>query len=101
MTSLTKRDLEYINNFYIKDGNIEVKDVDRNERLCIVSVPVIDGQEDLTDPHKVVKIPIDYINYGCGDIDLFNVPSMFDVDDIEIIRDAICYACEDYEEDLF
>ena len=85
MVSLTKRDLEYINNFYVKDGIIEVVDIDKSERLCIVSIPVIDGQEDITDCHKIITIPIDYNYYDEEDYDVYNVPDMLDDDDINVI----------------
>ena len=71
MVGLTKRDLEYINNFYKKDGKIEIKEIDKQERLCIISVPIIDGQEDVTDCHKTITIPIDY-NYDGEDVDIYN-----------------------------
>lgn len=93
MVSLTKSELEYINNFYEKDGKIEVKDIDKKERLCIVSIPVIDGQEDITDRHKVITIPIDY-NYDGEDVDIYNVPEMLEDDDIHEILETIWEAYE-------
>ena len=93
MVSLTKSELEYINNFYEKDGKIEVKDIDKKERLCIVSIPVIDGQEDITDSHKVITIPIDY-NYDGEDVDIYNVPEMLEDDDIHEILETIWEAYE-------
>lgn len=95
MVSLTKSELEYINNFYEKDGKIEVKDIDKKERLCIVSIPVIDGQEDITDNHKVITIPIDY-NYDGEDVDIYNVPKMLDDNDINEILETIwqSYECQ-------
>lgn len=95
MVSLTKSKLEYINNFYEKDGKIEVKDIDKKERLCIVSIPVIDGQEDITDNHKVITIPIDY-NYDGEDVDIYNVPKMLDDNDINEILETIwqSYECQ-------
>ena len=88
MVSLKKSELEYINNFYEKEGKIEVKDIDKKERLCIVSIPVIDGQEDITDSHKVITIPIDY-NYDGEDVDIYNVPEMLEDDDIHEILETI------------
>ena len=95
MVSLTKSKLEYINNFYEKDGKIEVKDIDKKERLCIVSIPVIDGQEDITDNYKVITIPIDY-NYDGEDVDIYNVPKMLDDNDINEILETIwqSYECQ-------
>lgn len=95
MVSLTKSELEYINNFYEKDGKIEVKDIDKKERLCIVSIPVIEGQEDITDNHKVITIPIDY-NYDGEDVDIYNVPKMLDDNDINEILETIwqSYECQ-------
>jgi len=95
MVSLTKSELEYINNFYEKDGKIEVKDIDKKERLCIVSIPVIDGQEDIADNHKVITIPIDY-NYDEEDVDIYNVPKMLDDNDINEILETIwqSYECQ-------
>lgn len=93
MVGLTKSELEYINNFYEKDGKIEVKDIDKKERLCIVSIPVIDGQEDITDSHKVITIPIDY-NYDGEDVDIYNVPEMLEDDDIHEILETIWEAYE-------
>lgn len=93
MVSLTKSELEYINNFYEKDGKIEVKDIDKKERLCIVSIPVIDGQEDITDSHKVITIPIDY-NYDGEDVGIYNVPEMLEDDDIHEILETIWEAYE-------
>lgn len=93
MVGLTKSELEYINNFYEKDGRIEVKDIDKKERLCIVSIPVIDGQEDITDSHKVITIPIDY-NYDGEDVDIYNVPEMLEDDDIHEILETIWEAYE-------
>ena len=93
MVSLTKSDLEYINNFYVKDGIIEVKDIDKKERLCIVSIPIIDGQEDITDNHKIITIPIDY-NYDGEDVDIYNVPEMLEDDDIYEILETIWEAYE-------
>lgn len=88
MVSLKKSELEYINNFYEKEGKIEVKDIDKKERLCIVTIPVIDGQEDITDSHKVITIPIDY-NYDGEDVDIYNVPEMLEDDDIHEILETI------------
>lgn len=93
MVSLTKSELEYINNFYEKDGKIEIKDIDKKEKLCIVSIPVIDGQEDITDSHKVITIPIDY-NYDGEDVDIYNVPQMLEDDDIHEILETIWEAYE-------
>lgn len=93
MVSLTKSELEYINNFYEKDGKIEVKNIDKKERLCIVSIPVIDGQEDITDNHKVITIPIDY-NYDGEDVDVYNVPKMLDDNDINEILETIWQSYE-------
>lgn len=93
MVSLTKSELEYINNFYEKDGKIEIKDIDKKEKLCIVSIPVIDGQEDITDSHKVITIPIDY-NYDGEDVDIYNVPEMLEDDDIHEILETIWEAYE-------
>ena len=93
MVSLTKSELEYINNFYEKDGKIEVKDIDKKERLCIVSIPVIDGQEDITDNHKIITIPIDY-NYDGEDTDIYNVPDILDDNDIQEIIETIWEAYE-------
>ena len=93
MVSLTKSELEYVNNFYEKDGKIEIKDIDKKEKLCIVSIPVIDGQEDITDSHKVITIPIDY-NYDGEDVDIYNVPQMLEDDDIHEILETIWEAYE-------
>lgn len=93
MVSLTKSELEYINNFYEKDGEIKIVDIDKRERLCIVSIPIIDGQEDITDCHKIITIPIDY-NYDGEDCDIYNVPDMLDDDDINAILE---YIWESYE----
>lgn len=93
MVSLTKSELEYINNFYEKDEKIEIKDIDKKEKLCIVSIPVIDGQEDITDSHKVITIPIDY-NYDGEDVDIYNVPEMLEDDDIHEILETIWEAYE-------
>lgn len=94
MVSLTKRDLEYINNYYTKDGKIEIVDIDKKERLCIISIPIIDGQEDIVDCHKTITIPIDY-NYDGEDCDIYNVPDMLEDDDINEILESIW---ESYEE---
>lgn len=88
MVSLTKADLEYINNYYIKDGSIEVVDIDKRERLCIVSIPIIDGQEDIADCHKIITIPIDY-NYDGKDCDIYHVPDMLEDGDISEILESI------------
>lgn len=88
MVSLTKKDLEYINNYYIKDGKIEIVDIDKTERLCIISIPVIDGQEDIADCHKTITIPIDY-NYNGDDCDIYNVPDMLDDNDVYEIIETI------------
>lgn len=94
MVNLTRRDLEYINNYYTKDGRIEIVDIDKRERLCIVSIPVIDGQEDITDCHKTITIPIDY-NYDGEDCDIYNVPDMLDDNDIGEILETIWESYED------
>lgn len=94
MVSLTKRDLEYINNYYTKDGKIEIVDIDKKERLCIISIPIIDGQEDIVDCRKTITIPIDY-NYDGEDCDIYNVPDMLEDDDINEILESIW---ESYEE---
>ena len=93
MISLTKNELERINNFYTKNGEIEIIDIDKSERLCIISIPVIDAQEDETTPSKIITIPIDY-NYDGEDIDICNVPDMLDDNDIQEIIETIWEAYE-------
>ena len=93
MISLTKNDLEYINNFYEKDGKIEVVYIDKYERLCIISVPIIDTQEDITDYHKTITIPIDY-NYDGEDVDIYNAPDMLEDEDINEILETIWQSYE-------
>lgn len=88
MVSLTKRELEYINLFYEKYGQIDVKDIDKKEKLCIISVPVIDGQEDIADKQKVITIPIDY-DYDGENADIYNVPQMLNNDEINEILGSI------------
>ena len=88
MTSLTRSDVEYINNFYVKDGEIEIKHIEKRERLCVISIPVIDEQEDITDNRKIITIPIDY-HYDGEDVNIYNVPDMLDDDDIISIMDEI------------
>ena len=70
-----------------------MKVTDKEERLCIVSVPIIDGQEDITDSHKIITIPIDY-NYDGEDVDIYNVPKMLDDDDINEILETIWQSYE-------
>ena len=72
---------------------VTVKDIDKKERLCIVSIPIIDGQEDITDNHKIITIPIDY-NYDGEDVDIYNVPEMLEDDDIHEILETIWEAYE-------
>jgi len=60
MTSLTKKEREYINAFYEREGDYEIKGVDKKNRHCIISVPVFDAQEDVSDPHKTLTFPVDY-----------------------------------------
>lgn len=93
MVGLTKNDLEYINNYYSKDGKIEIVRIDKCERLCIISVPIIDAQEDITDCHKTITIPIDY-NYDGEDCDIYNVPDMLEDDDISEILETIWQSYE-------
>ena len=93
MISLTQDELEYINNFYTKDGEVEVVDIDKIERLCIISIPVIDTQEDEMIPLKIITIPIDY-NYDGEDVVIYNTPDMLDDNDIYDIIETIWEAYE-------
>lgn len=93
MISLTQDELEYINNFYTKDGEVEVVDIDKIERLCIISIPVIDAQEDEIAPLKIITIPIDY-NYDGEDVVVYNAPDMLDDNDIYNIIETIWEAYE-------
>ena len=88
MTSLTKYDLDYINAFYEKDGAIRVRNVDKGERICIIAIPVIDAQEDITDNRKTIIIPV-YYDYDGEDIDIYGVPEMLDNNDTLEIIEAI------------
>lgn len=88
MVSLTNSEIEYINNFYEKDGDISIIKIDKTERLCIISIPIFDGQEDIMNSHKIITIPIDYY-YDGENIDIYKVPNMINDDDINNIVESI------------
>lgn len=91
MVSLTKKELEFINNFYTKNGTIEVKNIDKKERLCIVSIPVIDEQKGITNNQKIITVPIDY-TYDEEDVDMYNIPKILDDNDIHEMLEYIWQA---------
>lgn len=97
MTSLSQQELEFLNSACTKEGDIKVLYVDKSERICVISVPIFDGTEDIKLPYKLISVPIDFENWGDGEIDIFNAPDFLNDDDIEYICNEIYYA---YEEEL-
>lgn len=95
MVALTKRDLEYINNYFQREGDIEIKTIDTSERLCVISVPVFDGQEDTADAHKIITIPVSY-GYDGEDVYVYDAPTILSNEDISIISDAVTEVYEQH-----
>lgn len=79
-----KNRMNYLNNC-IKNGEIEFKSINGIEKLCIISVPIIDE-----DGNKIIRISIDYFyDWDIKDFCIFNIPKMFSEGDKEDILNMI------------
>ena len=79
-----KNRMDYLNSC-IKNGEIEFRNINGIEKLCNISVPVIDKEGS-----RVIVVSIDYFyDWDINDFYIFNVPKMFNDDDKESILNMI------------
>lgn len=92
--------IDYLDQFCVKDGDIEVKAIDVRNGICSLVVPVFNGENEFT-PHQIATLDFEF-DFDGEDVTIYKFPKrLFSEEDRffieEEISDAFSLAAEERE----